>query len=153
MRAFAWVGLGAALVSGPAFGFAVPVPRSQLCAWSDLTVVVDVARQEVRWAQGPRGDLETVSDLVAVRVVHGVAPSDLFVRALGGALGGMVQRVEDSPQLEVGGRYLLMLRRASDGDGWTVVGGEAGAIQLERGQHRGETETGAVASLGACHAP
>lgn len=153
MRAsVAWF-LCAFLPTQAAFGFAVPVPRPQLCAWSDLAVVADVTGSDTRWAQGARGDLETVSDLAVVRVVRGAAPRDLFVRAPGGRLGSLVQRVEDAATLEVGGRYLLMLRRAEDGDGWRVVGGEVGAIAIAVAQGRGEPEVSAVASLGACRAP
>lgn len=130
--------------------FSMPVPRPQLCAWSDLVVVADVAGAEARWAQGPRGDLETVSDLAVLRTVRGQAPRDLFVRTPGGRLSGLVQQVEDAAVLAPGARYLLMLRKAPDGDGWIVVGGEAGAVRLGQG---GEREDAAVASVGACRAP
>ena len=152
MRRSGWWTLVALGMSGPAFGFGVEVPRPQLCAWSDLAVVAEVGATEVRWAQGPRGDLETVADLSVVRTVHGAAPADVFVRAPGGRMGSLVQRVEDAATLAVGARYLLLLRRAPDGDGWIVVGGEAGAIRLADAQTRGEREADAVASLGGCRA-
>jgi hypothetical protein len=78
----------------------------QLQASADLVVDGEVTAAESRWV-GQR-------IVTFVTVVSGTAPrlSSVVVAVLGGEVGGLMQRVPGSPQLDVGRRYRLYLGKA-----------------------------------------
>ncbi|MCB9745010.1 MAG: hypothetical protein H6741_08385 [Alphaproteobacteria bacterium] len=141
------------LTASPAvMAFRVNIPRPALCERAELVVVAEVTGAETRWAAGPEGGIETLSDLAVIEVVKGRPPQDLRVLSPGGALGGLRYSVEDAAALRVDHRYLLLLDPV-DG-GFRVVGGVDGAIPLRWGDSGpGEDRVEAIATLGSCRAP
>lgn len=135
------------LLAGPAFGFAIEVPRPHLCARASLVVVGEVTGGEARWT--PDGAIETVHHVSIARVVRGAPPPDaLLVTTPGGRIGEVGLTIDHAATLAPDRRYLLLL--AASGDGWRVVGEQQGAIAL---RHGGDDDAAAIASLGDCRAP
>lgn len=134
-------------LSASAHAMRLAIPTSQLCGYADAVIVGEVTTLTPQWAAGQRGGIETLADIHVDRVVRGPALGDVRVRTMGGELGVFVQKAEESPELELDRRYLLLLSERPDGV-YVVTGGEAGAFVVDTPQ----AEAAVIAELGACHA-
>lgn len=119
----------------------------ELCERSELVVIGEITSFDARWAADKDGAIERVFDLSVERVLRGPTPQGpVRVIVPGGDLGANLRYiVEDSPELLVDHRYLLLL--APDADGWRVVGLQQGAFPLDHA-HKGDAAL--LASLGSC---
>ncbi|MCB9679274.1 MAG: hypothetical protein H6737_29490 [Alphaproteobacteria bacterium] len=116
------------LFSPPAPALQLDIAPVELCRRAPLVAIVEVTDVEVRWAEGPRGDLETRYAVHVAEVLRGEAPDSVELVARGGTLpSGLRQWVEDEPQLEVDRRYLALLKPTADG--YRVMGGPLGLFE------------------------
>lgn len=122
----------------------------QQAALADHVVVARVTGQRVE--QHPRLDLPVTRTALQVEEsLRGPAASELVLSQIGGTLGDVTVRVPGSPELEVGGRYVLFLEEVQ-GD-LVLVALERSAYRVERsrfgellrrvGEHRAPGEDGA----------
>ncbi len=101
-------------------------------AHADLILVAEVTSAEVRWAEGPRGGLETIVWLAPREIRQGEPGRSALQLVLGGGeMDGHFTRVEGVPELETDRAYLLHL--VSTPSGWQIIGGERGAALVDDG--------------------
>ena len=112
-------------IAGSAHAALQPVALSVLCTTADAVVVGEVASVDHHWVAG-RAAIERH---IWFSVEHGLQVDGIDLRIPGGTIDGLTQALEHAAPLEVDGRYLLLLRKASDH--WTVVGGEQGTVPLK----------------------
>jgi hypothetical protein len=125
------------------------VTRAELCGVSDLVVVAEVTSGETRWAAGPAGAIERVRWLHVHDLVRGAAGDTVEVTLPGGRIGGTGHWVEDVPELLGNTTYLLFLH--ATGEGFEVIGGDAGAVRVARRPgERGEPIADVLASVEVC---
>lgn len=145
MRPIAAFGLLA--LSIPASAGQVAVPRDALCGIADTVALVSITHVETRWAAGD--GIERIARATVERVLRGDKRASFDVTLPGGTLGELTHWVEDVPKLAAGVRYVLFLDPAEKG--WTVVGGEAGAVRIASERSwRGEPIAPVLAELGGC---
>lgn len=102
---------------------------------SELVVVGEITGRECAFAADGSGRIETWWDVAVVEAVR-EPPRERIGDSLrlvtpGGELAGLGLDISDAPELAVDQRYLLMLTRRADGDGWRLVGGPEGALALD----------------------
>ncbi|MCB9779285.1 MAG: hypothetical protein H6742_12030 [Alphaproteobacteria bacterium] len=140
----------AAALSHPAAALRAPAQPETLCRAAELVVIAEVSGQEAQWSDGPLGGIETLSDLAVIETLYGQLPADPRVRSRGGRLDGLVQQVEDQPELQVDQRYLLLLVSTEQGL-LQVVGGPDGMVPIATGPATpGLSRDAAVALLAGC---
>ena len=136
-----WLALLGGLLLGQAEAARVGVPRPALCAASAWVVVAEITGHE--YLVNDQGLVETWSDLAILRTVRGRAPAEpARVVTPGGVVAGMRLTISEAAELQLDGRYLLLLRPRPDG-AWAPSGGPDGAIALG-------DEAAALRSLGGC---
>ncbi len=124
-----------------------------LQALSSTVVLGEVARREVRWIPGGEGGIETVVDVWIAATWKGGSGSEWAeVMLPGGEIDGFGFVVEDVPTLRTGRWYVLFLLPAPQG-GWSVVGGEQGAVPVRRGGDSSEDPAlrRLLETLGSCN--
>lgn len=134
-------------LDGAGWAMQARIEPADLCERSQLAVIGEITSFDSRWAADKDGAIERVFDLSVERVLRGQAP-DGPVRVIvpGGELGANLRYiVEDSPELLVDHRYLLLL--APEADGWRVVGLQQGAFPLD---HERKGDAALIASMGSC---
>jgi hypothetical protein len=115
----------------PAVAVATTVPRTleQLAASADAVVVARVTAISYRQtpSAGPdaEGAIVTDADLRLERALKGSRPDAFRLTVLGGESGGIAMVSSESPQLEVGDRFVLFL----DATG-RIMGGHQGALEV-----------------------
>ena len=119
---------------------------------ADAVVIAEVTSFETLWEEGDEGALLTrvwFARKLAVRGKTGDATIELLLP--GGIKGEIEHHVEDIPaKPQLDRRYLLFLV-ASPRGGYSVIGGEAGAVALNDVRNAdGERYLQAVASVASC---
>ena len=128
----------------PFVAMQVRLEPAALCERSTLVVVGEITGFEAYWT--PAGGVERLFDVAVESTHRGALPTEpLRVAVPGGRMGEVTQIVEDSPELLVDHRYLLLLAPADTG--WRVVGLQQGVFPLS---HEPGAEAVALAKLGAC---
>ena len=96
---------------------------------AELVVVAEVTSTEPRWAEGPRGGIETVVWLAVETTLAGEPEHSLEVVVPGGRIGQHATGSSAAAELAVDGRYLVLLSR-DDAGLWRVFAPSA-AIRLQ----------------------
>lgn len=111
---------------------------SQLVKDSSRVVVARAVERRSEWAEvaGSRR-IVTYTRLQTLESVLGDGPADLWVRTLGGVVGRVGQQVSGEASLELDGKSMVFLARATDG-AWVVTGMAQGHYPV---RHVAEGET------------
>lgn len=128
--------------------------RAELCSISHAVVLGQVSDSETLWAANGSGGIERRAFVDTYKVLRGEKAPMYEVVLPGGQMGELRHWVEDVPNLEIGGQYMLFLARRSPdaGGGWEVIGGEGGAVRVApTGFGKGETIAEALSSLEGCN--
>ncbi len=140
-----------ALWASPSEAMQLEVTRAQLCGVSAAVALVEVGEIETHWASGPDGGIERHALVEVQQVIKGAAPKGATIVLPGGEIENLRHWVEDVPELEVGARYVVFLNKLAEG--YEVIGGEAGAIQVASATDwRGEAVDDVIVSMEGCHA-
>ena len=110
----------------------------ELVRRADETVVATAVDSRVH-RDGHRRIVTDVT-LRVERALQGTARvgGRIVVRRLGGAIGDLGMRIEGEPSFEIGGRYLLFLRRLPGTGVLRPVGMSQGVMRVRRGGTAGE---------------
>jgi len=124
-----------------------PLSPGALCQRSALVIVGEVTDQEAEFAEDGSGRIETWVDVAVLRTLRGQPPADSLRLVLpGGALAGLRLTVEHAPTLSTDASYLFLLSPRAAGQGWRVVGGEAGALPVL------DVQGASLTAFEGCHA-
>lgn len=125
-----------------------PISNGALCARSERVVVGEVTGLESMFSADGSGRIETWADIAVLRTLRGdEGETSLRVVLPGGTAGGLRLTVEHTPKLQTDQTYLLLLSPRSEGGGWRINGGEAGALPVQ------SVDAVSLAQLGGCHGP
>ena len=86
---------------------------------ADLVVVAEVTSQEPRWMSGNRGGIETVVWLAVGETLRGTPRDTVEVVLPHGRIGAHATGSSAAPELQLDGRYLLLLSLDAK-DQWRV---------------------------------
>lgn len=103
--------------------------RDDICRVTDLVMVATVvARHEYVEERGRIRTPRARVRLFAERVIRGETPPHMDIVVTGGKLG-QLEHPGSGPELAVGQRYLLLLRKHVKW-GWRILGGGEGAVRV-----------------------
>lgn len=143
----------AVAIAGPSAAMQLELSRPELCGLAERVVIGEVTSGETLWAEGDTGGILRRVWLASERQLRGSGPDTVEIVLPGGTIGDVTHTVEDVPELDVDGRYLLFLSRNEAGS-WQVIGGEQGAVRIQPPQGGdGERFVDALVSVGRCDAP
>ncbi len=146
------VALLTVLMALPAWAMQLQMTRPELCGISHRVVIGEVTSGETLWAEGEYGGVFRRVWFATERTLRGDEADTIEVILPGGTIGDFVHTVEDVPDLQIDGRYLLFLQQSPAG-AWFVVGGEQGAVRVQPpAGGDGERFIDALASVGDCRA-
>jgi hypothetical protein len=138
------------LLCAPAQAVQQRVTPAQLCAMSDAVLFGRVSDMETLWAATPEGGLERHAFFEVKESLRGPAMPMADVVLPGGSYGHLTHWVEDVPELQIDGWYVLFLQKAEFG--WEIIGGDQGAVPIAPNDlGAGYTRREVSAWLGGCN--